>query len=268
MDLFLNYASSRQGTHQEFVTDNRKGFMGFFGVRPFANLKNKWISGFEIGFGYQAHSQDNPENFGEDTGNEVRVRSVERRGRQDLFRPGAIGPDGDQNHGPGFSWVAIPGLKWVIGPYMFRAVYVKTQYEGKRDNMRGLEGQGWTLDNQIFLFSPKGLFTGSQTTPGSLMLSFGFERADMNCGLGCDASPAGGEFHSNTVLNRETALWYWIQPSLGVGVWHHYWTAANTPIRSQVALGCKDNITAADSGKGAGRRCSWHTVNTGLRWRW
>src|SRR6266508_1064403 len=35
VDLFLNYASSRQGTHQEFVTDDRKGFMGFFGVRPF-----------------------------------------------------------------------------------------------------------------------------------------------------------------------------------------------------------------------------------------
>ena len=270
MDLFINYAASRQGTHQEFINDNRKGIMTFFGVRPFANLKNKWISGFEVGFGYQAHSQDRPENFdpdGDNTGNEIRVRSVERRGRQDLFRPGALG-EADQNVGKGFSWVAIPGLKWVIGPYFFRAVWVKTQYEGKDDGYRGVEGTGWTLDNQIFLWSPKGLFTGSQTTPGSLMLSFGFERADMNCGRGCDASPAGGEFHRNTVLNRETALWYWIQPSLGVGVWHHYWTAKNTPIRSQVALGCKDNIAEADSGKNAGRSCSWHTINTGLRFRW
>jgi hypothetical protein len=35
-----------------------------------------------------------------------------------------------------------------------------------------------------------------------------------------------------------------------------------------VALGCKDDITAADSGKGASRKCSWHSVNTGLRFRW
>jgi hypothetical protein len=270
VDLFLNYAASRQGTHQEFINDNKKGFMGFFGVRPFANLKNKWISGFEIGVGYQAESQDNPENFDPDgafSGNEIRVRSVERRGRQDLFRPAAIG-EADQNVGPGFSWVVIPGLKWVIGPYFFRAVWVKTQYEGKRDGIRGLEGTGWTIDNQIFLFSPKGLFTGSQTTPGSLMLSWGFERADMNCGLGCDASPGTGSFHSNTILNRETALWYWIQPSLGVGTWWHWWQAANTPRRSQVALGCKDNISEANSGKAQSRKCSWHTVNAGLRFRW
>jgi hypothetical protein len=267
LDLFLNYASSRQGTHQEFVNENRKGFMGFFGVRPFANIKNKWISGFEVGVGYQAHSQDTPFNAnGAFAGNEVRVRNVERRGRQDLFTPEAI--QEDQNHGGGFSWVAIPGLKWVIGPYMFRGVWLKTQYEGRNDNQRGLEGTGWTIDHQLMLWSPKGFLTGSQTTPGTIMVSFGFERGDMNCGVGCDASPGAGAFHSNVVLNREAALWYWIQPSLGVGVWWHYWTAKNTPVNSQVALGCKDNIDEALGGKGAGRKCSWHSVNTGLRWRW
>jgi hypothetical protein len=128
-DLFINYASSRQGTHQEFINDNRKGIMTFFGIRPFANMKNKWFSGFEVGFGYQAHSQDSPQNFdpdGDNTGNEIRVRGAERRGRQDLFRPGALG-NADQNVGGGFSWIAIPGLKWVVGPYMLRAVWLNTQ---------------------------------------------------------------------------------------------------------------------------------------------
>jgi len=275
VDLFINAAVSRQGTHQEFIQDNRKGIMTFFGIRPFANLKQKWISGMEFGFGYQAHSLDRPENvFDTAAAVDVRFRNVERRGRQDLFRPGGSGFCGDgtetcdQNVGTGFGWVAIPGFKWVIGPYMFRAVWVKTQYEGKDDLNRGLEGQGWTLDNQLMLWSPKGFLTGSQTTPGTIMVSFGFERNDMSCGVGCDASPGGGSFHSNTVLNRETALWYWIQPSLGIGVWHHYWTAYNTPRRSQVALGCKDNIAEAASGKAESRKCSWHTVNTGLRWRW
>jgi hypothetical protein len=275
VDLFLNFATSRQGTHQEFIQDNRKGIMGFFGVRPFANLKNKWISGLEFGIGYQAQSMDRPENvFDTAAAVDIRVRNVERRGRQDLFRPGTpnVCVDGtedcDQNVGTGFGWVAIPGVKWVVGPYMFRAVWLKTQYEGKQDGNRGIEGQGWTIDNQIFLYSPKGFLTGSQTTPGSLMLSWGFERADMNCGVGCDASPGTGSFHSNTILNRETALWYWIQPSLGVGMWWHYWTAANTPRRTQVAVGCKDDIDGADSGKAQGRKCSWHSVNTGLRFRW
>ena len=129
-------------------------------------------------------------------------------------------------------------------------------------------GRGFTIDNQIFLWSPKGFLTGSQTTPNSVMLSFGFERADMGCGRGCDASPGAGAFHSQTVLNRETALWYWVAPSFGVGMWWHHWTSSNTPIRTQVGVGCKDSITDATAGKGAGRSCTWDSVNTGLRLRW
>jgi hypothetical protein len=151
---------------------------------------------------------------------------------------------------------------------MFRAVWTKTQYEGKDDGLRGLEGQGWTIDNQIFLWSPKGFLTGSQTTPNSIMFSWGFERADMNCGVGCDAAPSTGSYHSNTVLNREAALWWWVRPSLGIGTWTHWWTAANTPVRTQVASGCKDNIAEATAGKGAGRKCDFYSVNTGLRFRW
>jgi len=269
VELYLNYASSRQGTHQEFITDNRKGFMGFFGVKPFANMKNKWLSGLDIGIGTQFQSQDRPENFnGDDNAPEIRVRSVERRGRQDLFRPTGPSALSDQNFGHGFSWVLVPGLKYTVGPYMFRAVYVSTRYEGAQDGLRGIWGRGWTVDNQIFLYSPKGLLTGSQTTPGSLMLSFGFERADMSCGVGCDASPGTGAFHNQTILNRETALWYWIQPSLGLGTWWHYWQSANTPRRSQIAVGCADNQADANSGKAQSRMCKWHTVNLGLRYRW
>jgi hypothetical protein len=265
-ELYINLATSRQGTHQEFVNDDRKGLMTYIGIMPFANVKNKWIQGLDIGFGYQAHSQNRPENMeGAEGVSEVRVRNVERRGRFELWRPD-IGFD--QNFGNGFSWIAVPGMKWTVGPYMLRAVWLKSQYEGRQDTLRGVEGTGWTIDNQIFLWSPKGFFTGSQTTPNSIMLSFGFERGDMNCGRGCDASPSTGSFHANTVLNRETALWYFIRPSLAVGTWWHHWTTANTPVRTQVATGCKDDITGATSGKGASRSCTWDSLNTGLRYRW
>jgi len=271
-DLFLNYVTSRQGTHQEFINDDRKGIMLYAGGKPFANTKSKWISGLEMGFGYQGHSLDRPENnLTDDTsGVEIRVRNVERRGRQDLFRPGTLAGADSQNVGSGWGHVMIPGLKWTVGPYMFRTVYVYTRYNSVDPGIgRGMWGRGFTFDHQLMLWSAKGGFlTGSQTTPNTVMISWGFERADMNCGRGCDASPGTGSFHSQTILNRETALWYWIQPSLGVGMWHHYWTTANTPYRTQVAVGCKDSTTEATSGKGAGRSCSFHSLNTGLRFRW
>jgi hypothetical protein len=265
-EAYFNLATSRQGTHQEFVNDDRKGLMTFIGAQPFSNTKNKWLRGLDIGFGYQAQSQNSMENMDGAGGvSEIRVRNVERRGRFDLFRPDT---GFDQNFGAGWSWVAIPGIKWTVGPYMIRAVWVKTQYEGRDDGLGGIEGTGWTIDNQIFLWSPKGFFTGSQTTPNSIMFSAGFERADMTCGQGCDASPGAGAFHSNTVLNREVALWWWIRPSLALGTWGHWWTTANTPVNTQVASGCRDNIGEATAGKGAGRGCNFYSVNTGLRFRW
>jgi hypothetical protein len=265
-ELYLNLATSRQGTHQEFVNDDRKGFMGFVGIKPFANTKSKWIEGLDFGIGYQAQSQNSMENMDGAGGvSEIRVRNGERRGRFDFFRPDT---GFDQNFGGGWSWVIIPGMQWKVGPYMFRAVAVKTQYEGRDDGLGGIQGTGWTIDHQIFLWSPKGFFTGSQTTPNSIMFSFGFERGNMECGQGCDASPSTGAFHSNTITEREAALWWWIRPSLGLGTWWQYWTAANTPVRTQVGVGCKDNIQEATAGKGAGRSCSFHSLNTGLRFRW
>ena len=276
-ELYVNYVTSRQGTHQEFVNDDRKGLMTFLGVRPFANMKNKWIEGLDVGFGYQAQSQNQPQNMQAADGvAEIRVRNTERRGRFEFFRPtvnlcepNPPGTSGcEQNFGGGWSWVAIPGIKWQIGPYFIRAVWLKTQYQGNTDNLRGIEGRGWTIDHQVFLWSPKGFFTGSQTTNNSIMASFGFERGDMECGVNCDASPSTGSFHRNTVLNREAALWYWVRPSFGIGTWMHYWTSSNTPVRTQVGTGCKENIAAATAGSGASRKCSFASAEFGIRYRW
>jgi hypothetical protein len=274
-DLFVNFASSQQGTWQEFINTDRKGIMTYIGGKPFSEMKSKWLSGLEIGFGYQAQSIDRPQNAGEDGAGatEVRVRNTERRGRQDLWRPGVISQptslNDTQNVGGGWGQVFIPGLKWTVGPYMFRYAYVTTRYQSTDPGVgSGVWGRGWTLDNQIFLWSPKGFLTGSQTTPNSVMFSWGFERAVMDCGRACDASPSTGTFHHQQVTNRETALWYWIQPSLGVGMWSHWWTTTNTPYRTQVAVGCKDSRAAALAGKGVSRTCDFVSLETGLRYRW
>jgi hypothetical protein len=153
---------------------------------------------------------------------------------------------------------------------MTRFVYVTTRYEN-RDPGRGsgLWGRGWTIDHQLMLWSPKGFFTGSQTTPNTVQVSFGFERAMMDCGNACDASPGGGAaYHHQQVTNREVALWYWLRPSLGVGMWWHWWTTSNTPLATQVASGCKDSTAEATAGKGTSRSCDIYSLNTGLRFRW
>ena len=281
-ELYLNYATSQQGTWQEFIPSDRKGFMMYIGGKPFSQMKNKWISGLEMGFGYQGQSMDRPDNFVNDEGTNIRVRNTERRGRVDLFRPGKLGTTATncvansdtcsgQNVGGGWADVFIPGLKWTVGPYFIRMVYVTTRYQNTNvgtgadaPNGRNMWGRGWTIDNQINLWSPKGFFTGNQTTPNSIILSFGFERADMNCGRGCDASPGSGNFHSQSVLNRETALWYWLQPSMGIGMWWHHWTTSNTPVGTQVAVGCRKSVVGANPGKS----CTFDSIDTGLRVRW
>ena len=58
---------------------------------------------------------------------------------------------------------------------MFRAAYVFTRYNSVDPGLgRGMSGKGWTIDNQLMVWSPKGFLTGSQTTPNTVMLSFGF----------------------------------------------------------------------------------------------
>ncbi len=269
--LFLNYTSSQQNTHQEFLQSDRKGIMAFVGGKPFANTKNKWLSGLDIGIGYQGQSLDRPENQPAGEGTEIRVRTTDRRGRQDLFRPDPIpgGSNDTQNVGSGWGSIWIPGMKWTVGPYMFRAVYLSTRYQSTNPGSgSGMWGKGFSIDHQLMVWSPKGFFTGSQTTPNSVLLSFGYERGDMGCGRACDASPSTGSFHSLTYTHTVSALWYWLRPSLGVGMWWDHWKTSNTPYRTQVAVGCKDSRTEALAGKGVSRSCDFDSLNTGLRFRW
>ena len=84
--LYLNYATSQQGTYQEFVTTDRKGFMMYIGGKPMSNMKNKWLEGLEMGFGYQGQSLDRPANQNPGDGTQISVRNNERRGRQTYFQ--------------------------------------------------------------------------------------------------------------------------------------------------------------------------------------
>lgn len=253
--LSLNLATSQQGTHREFIDTDRKGLMTFFGVRPFSKIKNKWIQGLEFGIGYQGHSIDS---F---VGRDFEIATHERR--SDIVLAAASDDVGD-----GWSYVVVPGMRWRIGPYMIRGNWHKTQTEGRDDQNRGLDGKGWNISNQIFLWSQKGFLTGSPSTPGSLLLGFDFERVDVECGGACDLDFNNTGFKRQTVLNRELALWYWIRPGLRIGTWAHFWRASNTPPDVATAVGCKKSFSSADSGKSSSRTCEWWTANLGIQWSW
>jgi uncharacterized small protein (DUF1192 family) len=253
----LNYASSQQGTHAEFIDTDHKGFMGFFGVRPFSKMKEaKWIQGLEFGWGLQYNTIDS---F---VGRGFGISTHEERGGQDI-----IELDGEV--GDGWSYVFVPGMKWRIGPYQIRGNYHRTQTSGKDDDFRGLDGKGWNIANQIFLWSPKGFLTGSPSTAGSLLLGFNFERVDVTCGvIGCNDLDTQGTHKRATVLNREIELWYWIRPALRIGTWAHFWHTSNTPDNVQVAVGCKGSFDSARAGKGTSRSCDWWTWNLGIQYQW
>ena len=271
-ELYLNYASSQQETHFDFQPSDRKGIMAFIGGKPFSKIKNKWLSGLDIGLGYQGHSLDRPENHDPSEGGyRVRLRDNERKTRATYWEPGGLSSgDSEQNVGKGWADVLIPGVKWTVGPYFFRAVYLSTRFANVNNppSGRGIWGTGWTIDHQLNLWSPKGWFTGGPRNNNSIVAAFGFERAVVDCGRGCDASPGSGSFHHNQITEKSVALWYWVNRGLGVGMWWTQWTSTNTPYRTQVTNGCKDNRTDALAGKGVSRSCTAHALNTGLRFFW
>jgi hypothetical protein len=294
--LFLNWASSQQNTWQDYNPTTRSGMMGFIGTRPFSKLKDqKWISGLDVGFGWQFQSIDNPALLpdGNPGATEIRVRNSERRGRQDWFRPGAIDntavdtldnsttattanparQSSGQNVGSGFASVFIPGFQWRVGPYKARFNYITTRYADNNDGIGGVWGYGFDVGHDLYVWSPKGFFTGSPSTPGSIMASYNYEHGIMSCGHNCDASPGNGAFHNQSYVLNQTSLWYWIRPALRVGMWWNYWGFANSPGQTQIAVGCTKDETAfsnisSNANKRVGKSCWWNSVNLGFQLTW
>jgi len=81
----------------------------------------------------------------------------------------------------------------------------------------------WRIMNELWLWSPKGMLTGSSRRAGSLQFNVGFERIDMkapNDGLracgGADGS--GANCTGAYVYNLNIGTWYIVRPGLSVGM--------------------------------------------------
>jgi hypothetical protein len=179
-----------------------------------------------------------------------------------------------RNIGSGIHHRLEYGFEWGVGPYLFRTANGLSSFEDKArpptvvqaTNHKGVHGQFWSIDHELFLWSPKGFLTGSSTTPHSILMGWGFSRSDASCGRpGCDNST---EFSRNHLTQRELDFWYFIRPGLSVGTWWNWWNAANvkrgttgaTPTFDQEAIGCSKGGQEV-----RGKSCEWHTVNLGVR---
>jgi len=233
------------------------------GTRPFLRSKNKWLEKTKFGFAWSVNS---PSLSWASTTRRLRITSTDRVGRLDLMDI--------RNIGSGIHHRLEYGFEWGVGPYLFRTANGLSSFEDKArpptvaqaTNHKGVHGQFWSINHELFLWSPKGFLTGSSTTPNSILMGWGFSRADASCGRpGCDNS---GEFSRNHITQRELDFWYFIRPGLSVGTWWNWWKAANvkrgttgaTPTFDQEAIGCSKGGQEV-----RGKSCDWHTVNLGVR---
>lgn len=108
------------------------------------------------------------------------------------------------------------------------------------------------------MWSPKGWFTGSVNTAGSILVGTHFERVNMSCD-GCPANINSGEFHRNRVILREWDLWYFIAPRMSIGGSVLWYDAANLTSTVQ------ENLDIRSDGV-PGRGGEW--VDVFLNWRY
>ena len=245
---------------------DKMGFIGYVGGRPFGKVKNKWLSGLELRFETEMQPIDDRAGVAADvggTGNpgyrRQNIQTDERLGRFTLI------DTGNNTIGKGMQYFLQPALLYRVGPYAFNAVLPISRWEGEDDAFRGVKAHGLVLANELYLFSPKGAFTGSATTPGSVLLGFAFSRYEQDCGDGADCAPGAGSFNKIHVLQRETNLWYTVAAGLRVGLQWNWWDSSNTPVGVQRASGCTSNRSNATN---PGKDCDWHTVNATVAYNW
>ena len=266
-DLETHLVTGRLTAGDSGTTNSDKvSFMGYAGGRPFGRLKNKWLSGLELRFEAALEPVDDRAGVaaltgeaGSTTYRRLRLQTDERLGRFTLI------DTGNNAIGDGLHSFLQPALLWRVGPYAFNAVLPISRWEGNNDAFSGVHADGFVLANELYLWSPKGLFTGSATTSGSVLFGFAFSRYNMDCGSGADCAPGAGAFSRMRLLQRETNLWYTVRPGLRVGIQWNWWDSSNTPVGVQRAVGCTQNRANATN---PGKSCDWHSLNATVAFNW
>jgi len=226
-----NVAEGDDGTQ---TLSDRQDFNLYLSVQPFAQVKNKWISGLTFEYGAWFCNVDNRADNG---CSRYRIQDHGDGGRQTLFDTGS------NSIGQGLHVAHGPGIVWNVGPYTLRTMGSFQTSQDRNGGTPVIPGQpvanvgrghksanSWLIGHDLFLWSPKGWLTGSSTQAGSVLIGTHFERVNMSCGDNTrtclQSNSAGtatqainnGEYKRVRVLLREWDLWYFIAPRMSMGV--------------------------------------------------
>jgi hypothetical protein len=262
------------------VNTDRKDFHTYLSVEPFRETKNKWTRGMLFEYGAWFCNADG--RALSNGCNRIRVRDHARgNGRQILF-------DTQSNTvGDGLTVQQGPGFVWSIGPYSLRSMFVTQSASDGAGNGPGSilrtnglgtrgekKGRAFLIGHDLYLWSPKGWFTGSANTAGSVLVGTHFERTDVS--IGCNGSTGivctGGhldQFHRSRILLREWDLWYFIAPRMSVGINVLWYDASNLDNSRNAAahnLGICSSSKIAAGGCRSGVGGDW--VDWFLNWRY
>jgi hypothetical protein len=255
-------ASVNEGDDNLSSFKDRKSFVQYISLFPFAELKNKWIQGFMFEFGAWFCNIDQRQTV--DNGcSRLRIQDNGDAGRQTLFDTGA------NSIGKGLATLLSPGITWEIGPYRLRAMGAFMQaadgdFSGCNTgpactpNLRGKKrAHDWLIGHDLNLWSPKGWFTGSANIPGTVLVGTHFERTDVSCDPPRCPPINGGQFHRGTYIIREWDLWYFIAPRMSIGGSLLWYDASNLTTTVQRNLGVKHNGRVGGGGQWTDGNLNW-----------
>ena len=256
----LAYATPGKGSDNTFLFTDKRDLVTHFGIEPFSEVKNKWISGLKYEIGW-FHCAVDDRAGAANSCNRSRLREGENGANSatTLYDTGTLVGRGRQDY-------INTGLQWTVGPYRFRGMLGFQNYSGGNNAVNSAalrgdpSGRVFLIAHDLFLWSPKGFLTGSASTPGSILFGTHFERNSMRCN-NCPAIN-GGQFHRERVLLREWDLWYFIAPSMSVGVNWIWYDASNLTNGNGGAQDQIFNKQNARSGAGG----DW--MNVILNWRY
>ena len=215
-DLLFQAIYSNQGltnlADQERPNSDKRAAHVAFNWEPFSKMKNKWLEGIDLGVGYQL-DRIHP---GEDGRSFFRVRTTERQRLRLIEVARDLDAESPRHY-------ITPGFGWKVGPYWLRTALGWNR--GDFDSFGGVgdvKGFMWRIANELFIWSPKGLLTGSTNTPGSVMIFTGFERsdyeADRNGLRACSSVVIGANCERAFAHNFNVGAWYFIRRALSVGL--------------------------------------------------
>ena len=262
-DLVLEYRVGG-GMTENVVTDtDRKQFVGTIGGSPFSRSKNPYIERLRLGMTAAISPLDSRSAV---QGRSMRIRTDERQNRLSLLNANGIG-DGTSHN-------LMGGIEWGYGPYTAIVEWGVSKYHsGKaggtlQGGFMNAHGGRFSIAHDVFLWSPKGLFTGGAYQPGTVQFGWQFARAAANCGgsgiTARDCDPSNADFNNIRLLKRELDIWYYWNTFSRIGLFWNWWDADNMPRNLQADLNCSSNTQVA-TGLTAGKGCDWHSVNLALQ---